>query len=500
MNAWPRSSFGRALELGVADHDARLADAARRAARAAQRPERAQTRPGRVEERLPRRRDHGREAARPPARARSGPRPSSRPGRSRCARPSRCSGGRRRRRSRRRGRRGRRWRRRTRSRWRSSARRTRAARPGPGRRPGRCSGSRACCRRPSSRRPTATPSSLMSSMNTWRPPSDGISTICARSRRRATKPERAAAAQLARHHLRRRGARRGRPRAAVVARRRRSPCTPAAQRQRQREGERPHARARIPYTQTISRAAPMYARTHILKRAAAASFVARGTSSARAATYFFLAGGALAARPAARRRLRDQAAVRRALQHDDGLQRLHLVRLAREHLHQVAARPQRDVGLELHLGAVARQLVGLIERLLHRDLRVAVPDAHVDVAHQPVVRRLALDVHAVARSRPSAQSPSARGGVTCHSGFSVAVDGAAAGLEVRGRDERRAGRVDLDARERPQLAAGLEHAALGRAADHQRRVARRLAQRRVLARDGRRARQRLRRRPGRRRP
>ena len=43
--------------------------------------------------------------------------------------------------------------------------------------------------------------------------------------------------------------------------------------------------------------------------------------------------------------------------------------------------------------------------------------------------------------------------------------------------------VDVDARERAQLAAGLEHRALGRAPDDQRAVAGRLAQRRVVARD-----------------
>ena len=56
MKAWPRSALAVALELRVAHHDARLADAARRAARPAQRSERAQTRLRRVDERLPRRR------------------------------------------------------------------------------------------------------------------------------------------------------------------------------------------------------------------------------------------------------------------------------------------------------------------------------------------------------------------------------------------------------------------------------------------------------------
>src|SRR5947209_593684 len=65
--------------------------------------------------------------------------------------------------------------------------------------------------------------------------------------------------------------------------------------------------------------------------------------------------------------LRDQVRAR-ALENDDRLKRLHLVRLTREHLHQVAARAQRDLGVEVHLGAVARQPVRLIEGLLHGDL------------------------------------------------------------------------------------------------------------------------------------
>ena len=112
----------------------------------------------------------------------------------------------------------------------------------------RCSGSRACCRRPSSRRPTATPSSLMSSMNTCRPPSDGISTICARPSP-GTKPS-VPQPRSSRATTSVGGATLPSPPRGRRRRKRRSPCRPRpAPASRRRRRPHRHERA-IPYTQT----------------------------------------------------------------------------------------------------------------------------------------------------------------------------------------------------------------------------------------------------------
>src|ERR1022692_2516561 len=66
----------------------------------------------------------------------------------------------------------------------------------------------------------------------------------------------------------------------------------------------------------------------------------------------------------------------RPLEDHDRLEGLHLVRLARKHLHQVTAGAHRNVGLEVHLGAIPDQTVRLVKGLLHRNLGVAVPDPH----------------------------------------------------------------------------------------------------------------------------
>src|SRR6185436_2566650 len=173
--------------------------------------------------------------------------------------------------------------------------------------------------------PTATPSSLMSSMNTCRPPSDGISTIWAHPAPPgvplATNPS-VPQPRSSRATTCVRGAPEESPPGRCW-----SPQAPQPMHARDSASvnvkESDLMREAIPYTQKSSRAAVMYAPTHILKRAAAASFVTlagrcvrRGPRRARLLLLLLL----LLGRRRRRRvggvgRLRHQATVRRALQH-----------------------------------------------------------------------------------------------------------------------------------------------------------------------------------------